>query len=78
MKFDLACLALAATAIPLSAQPKGGALPTVDEIVARHLEATGGPCGRDSRQKLARVSPFRSRQTCLSRPHRARPENGCS
>jgi hypothetical protein len=42
MKFSLPFLTLAVAAIPLSAQPRGGALPTVDQIVARHLEATGG------------------------------------
>jgi predicted O-methyltransferase YrrM len=42
MKFSGPFLALAATALPLIAQISGGALPTVDEIVARHLEATGG------------------------------------
>lgn len=42
MKLSLPCLTIAVAAIPLSAQPRGGGLPTVDEIVARHLEATGG------------------------------------
>ncbi len=42
MKCSLPGLMLWAALIPLSAQVKGGALPTVDEIVARHLEVTGG------------------------------------
>ncbi len=42
MKFCLPCLTLLAAAIPLSAQIRSGALPTVDQIIAKHLEATGG------------------------------------
>ncbi len=50
MKFSWSRVILAVAAIPLSAQPRGGALPTVDEIVARHVDATGG---RSTWERLA-------------------------
>lgn len=42
MKLFFPSLVVAAAVIPLAGQTTGGILPTVDEIVARHLEATGG------------------------------------
>ncbi len=42
MKLLFPSLIFAASLIPLPGQTRGGTLPTVDEIVARHLEATGG------------------------------------
>jgi caffeoyl-CoA O-methyltransferase len=42
MNFGLPAFILLVAAVPLLAQVPNSVLPTVDEIVARHLEATGG------------------------------------